>query len=94
MTLLIQIVLFFIGMGLCVQWVGALFGLLDCRYQKERLYPRVMGNIGFWTGIIALVALLAGNAYRPAFLWGVAAFPVFQMAAFAGGKVMMARKVR
>ena len=92
MNLIIQTVMFLLGMGLCVQWVAALFGLVDGRYASQRLYPWVVGNIALWTGVLALAALLAGSAYRPAFLWGVAVFPVFHAAAFAGGNAMMAIK--
>ena len=92
MTFLIQTVMFLLGMVLCVQWVAALFGLVDCRYAAKTLYPRVIRNILVWSGIIVLVTLLAGDAHRSAFLWGVAVFPFFHVASFAGGKALIRLK--
>ncbi len=94
MTFLIQTALFLLGMCLCVQWVAALFGIIDRRYANKPHHPATIANIFLWTAIVVGVAQMAGSNYRPAFLWGVAVFPVFYVAFHAGTKALMTLKAR
>ena len=93
MTILADIFWFAAGMGLCVQWVAAWFGIVDCRYAGRRLYPRVAIRILSWTAVLAAAAWLAGG-HRPAFGWGMGAFVVLHAAAHVTIKGFMMIRAR
>ena len=94
MTMVIQSVLFLAGMGLCVQLVGALYGIIDRRGTLGTAYPKILRDILIWAVVIFTMAGVAGDSYRPAFLWGLAAFPVFHVGSFFATKRLMRWKAR
>ena len=82
MTLVVKFVLFLLGMGLCVQWVGAVYGIIDRWYSFPNGYRAVIQDILIWSGVIGIIAGVAGNTYRPAFLWGVGLFLLLYVAGY------------
>ena len=71
MSLLIKIIIFFLGMGLAVQVAAAFYRILDFWETIDTAYPKVMKGILGWGGLSALIALILGTQWRMAFLWGM-----------------------
>lgn len=92
--LIVGIFWFLLGMGLSVQWVAALFGVIDYRYALPEHAPRVVGRIAAWSGVVGAAAWMAGHDHRAAFLWGAAVFPVMHLATWAGGKAFFTVRSR
>ena len=89
MMIIIKIILFLLGMSLCVQVVAACYGIIDHWYMIQSAYPKVIGNILIRGAITIIIALLIGDAYRASFLWGLAAFLVVHVGTFCGYKVLL-----
>ena len=78
MLLIGKIIVFLLGMGLAVQVVAAFYGIIDLWYSIRTEYPRVLRRILFWCGFSGVIAFLAGEQLRPAFLWGLLLyFPLY-----------------
>jgi hypothetical protein len=94
MTIIIQIIVFLLGMGICVQWVAALYGIIDLWYTFGTEYPKVIRRILIWSAVPAAIALLLGDPYITAFLLGFAAYVVFYPIAYSGLKLFTIRNRR
>ncbi len=78
MMILIKIMVFIAGILLSMRLVAALYRIIDLWYAIATEFPGVIGRILFWGApTIALAVLLTGS--RVAFLWGLAAFPIFYL---------------
>lgn len=89
MTIIIKIAVFLLGMCLSVQLIAAFLGIIDLWYTIKTAYPMVIRKIVLWGAIIAALALLLGDFYRPAFLWGLFAFVIFYIGTYFGTKLLI-----
>ena len=94
MSVVINIVVFILGIILSVQLVAALMGLVDMAYAWPRAWPRILRGIVLWSAVIALLAWAFGPRYRLAFLVGVAVYFPLYYGAFLGGKAIIRRNLR
>ena len=94
MDVMIDIVLFLLGMCICVQLMAALYGIIDLWYTMRTAYPRVIRRILVWTLLCVAIAWLLGNDLRPAFLWGLVGYVGFYLFSFWGYQLLFRRNVR
>ncbi len=84
MTLFIKIIVFLFGMGISVQFIGALYSILDLWYTIDTAYPKVIRKILGWGGISCIIAVCLGPRWRGAFLWGMICYvPVYVIGSLA-----------
>ena len=88
-----QILVFILGMCLCVQLVAALYGIIDLWYTLRTAYPAVIRRILFWILLCAGFAWLLGDGLRPAYFWGFAAYVGFYGVSFWGYQLLFRRNV-
>ena len=93
MTIIWEILVFMLGLCLSVQVVGALFSLIDLWSDLRRSWPVTARAILFWGGLASILTLILGP-YRPAFLWGMAAFAFLHIAFFYGNQRLFIRNRR
>jgi len=97
MTICVQTALFLAGMGLCVQWVAALYGIIDrgyCLQTRPRQRKQVMADILLWSAVSGTVFWLLDEGYRPAFVGGYGTFVLFHIGTFLGTKLVIRWKMR
>ncbi len=82
MTIVIKIVLFLLGMGISVQVIAALYRIIDLWYTIHTAYLKVIQGILGWAGISFLIAVLLGDQWRMAFLWGLVLYVPFYLINF------------
>ncbi len=82
MTIIIIIALFLLGMFLGAQLIAALYGVIDLWYTIKTAYLSVIKGILGWSVVIAALTLFLGETYRPALMWGLAAFAGCHVATF------------
>ena len=93
MTVLIKVLVFILGMYLCMRLIAALYGIIDFRYTIKTAYQKVIVNILFWGALIVLAALLLGGCRR-AFIWGLAVYPFLYIAHYLSMKLLPPRRSR
>ena len=74
MTIVIIIALFLLGIFLGAQLIAALYGVIDLWYTIKTAYLSVIKGILGWSLVISALILFLGDTYRPALMWGLAAF--------------------
>ena len=94
MDIMLDIVIFLLGMCLCVQLMAAFFGIVDLRYTLRTAYPTVIRRILTWFLICTVVAWLLGEGLRPAFLWGFIGYIGLYIFSFWGYQLLFRRNVR
>jgi hypothetical protein len=94
MTILLNILLFLLGMCICVQLMAALYGIIDLWYTIRTAYPTVIRRILIWTLLSGVLAWLLGDDLRPVFLWGFAGYVGFYIFIFWGYQLLFLRNVR
>lgn len=94
MTLLVQTLLFLLGMSLCIQLIAALYGIIDLRHTVEGAYRQVIRRILFWSTLtLAVIWPLSGHL-RAALLWGMATYVVFFFFTFHASRLFLMRNRR
>ena len=68
------LVFFGLGVYLGLRLIAALFRIVDLWYRIGTSWPLVARGLAGWGGATALAAALAGEASRPAFVWGLGAY--------------------
>lgn len=82
MILLIKIILFLVGMCISVQVIAAFYRIIDLWYTIHTAYLMVIRGILVWIGISVIIAILLGNHWRRAFLWGLVLYVPFYLINF------------
>ncbi len=82
MRSLIVIALFLLGTYLSIRAIAALYRVIDLWYTIRTAWAKVLRGILGWCGGAVAIALLLPDRYRPAFLWGLAGYLSFYLAAF------------
>ena len=94
MTIFLNMILFLLGMCICVQLMAAFYGIVDLWYAIRTAYPIVIRRILAWSLTTAVLAWLLGEGLRPAFLWGLAGYIVFHVFSFWGYRLLFLRNLR
>jgi hypothetical protein len=94
MIIFAKIILFLLGMSICVQIIGALYGIIDLWYTLRTAYVFIIRRFLTWSLLTAFIAGLLGNELRPAFLWGCAAFILIYILGFFGHQLLFKRNSR
>ena len=94
MDVILKIILFLLGMCLCVQLMAALYGMIDLRYTLRTAYPTVIRRILVWTLFCVAIVWLLRDDLRPAFLWGLIGYVGFYVCSFWGCQLLFRRNVR
>jgi hypothetical protein len=81
MSVLADVVLFVLGVYLSIRAIAALYGIIDLWYTIGTAWPRVVGRLIGWGGMIALIAVLLGDQRR-VFFSGFVAFLIFYLSLF------------
>jgi len=79
LKLLISTALFSLGVYFSMRVIAALYRTLDLWYTIETAYAKVTRGILGWAGTTLAITMLVSNQYRPAFLWGFAAYLAFYL---------------
>jgi len=82
MLTLITIVLFLLGMCISVQVIAAFYRIIDLWYTIHTAYLKVIQGILGWVGISVIIAVLLGDHWRRAFLWGLVLYVPFYLINF------------
>lgn len=94
MDVILRILLFLLGMCICVQLVAALYGIVDLWYCIRTAYPTVIMRVLGWSLVVVVIVwLLAGDA-RAAFLYGLAGYVGFYVFSFWGYQLLFRRNIR
>ncbi|MBW1799863.1 MAG: hypothetical protein JRJ85_03955 [Deltaproteobacteria bacterium] len=93
MTMIIKVLVFILGIYISMRMIAALFGIIDFRYTMKTAYPRVIGGILFWGIITACLAMVLGQ-YRPAFLWGLAAYVFIYVLSYLPSRLRLIGEVK
>ena len=94
MTILLKIISFLFGMCICVQFVAALYGIIDLWYTMRTAYPMVIRRILAWSLICMAIAWLLRDDLRPAFFLGGVGYVGFYIFSFWGYQLLFRRNVR
>jgi len=94
MSVLIHIVLFFLGVYLSIRLMAALYGILDFRSIMKTAWPRVLRGILIWGGISVVLVLILSGPARPPFVWGLAVAFLFNVFSVCLYKVLAALAIR
>ena len=94
MTILLNILLFLLGMCICVQLMAAFYGIIDLRYTMRTAYPTVIRRILVWTLFCMAIAWLLRDDLRSVFLWGLLGYVGFYIFSFWGYQLLFRRNVR
>lgn len=82
MSIAIKVVLFLLGMCISVQVIAAFYRIIDLWYTMHTAYLKVIQGILVWVGISVIIAVLLGNHWRRAFLWGLILYVPFYLINF------------
>jgi hypothetical protein len=93
MTTLLNILIFLLGMCLCVQCIAALYGIIDLWYTIRTTYPRVIRRVLFWAIVCLAIAWLMGEDWRPVFFWGFVGYIGFYVISFWGYQLLFRRNL-
>lgn len=94
MDVMLDSVIFLLGMCLCVQLMAAFYGIIDLWYTMRTAYPMVIRRILVWTLLCVAVAWLLGDVLRSAFIWGLVGYVGFYIFSFWGYQLLFLRNVR
>ena len=81
MSLLAEIVIFFLGVYLMIEMLAALYGIIDLWYMMGKAWPRVLRGILGWGITIAVTAWLLGPQ-RSALAAGMIVYLLFYVSLF------------
>ncbi len=82
MTTVMKMVLFLVGMCASIQVIAAFYRILDLWYTIHTAYLKVIQGIVGWVGLSVIIAVLLGEQWRGAFLWGMAFYVPFYVINF------------
>lgn len=82
MRTIIKMIVFLLGMCVSIQVIAAFYGILDLWYTIHTAYLKVIRGIVGWIGISVIIAILLGEHWRKAFLWGMALYVPFYVINF------------
>lgn len=74
MKALLATALFLLGVYLGLRVIAAFFRIVDLWYRIGTSWPQVLRGVAGWGGATLLVVLVAGEQYRPPFVWGLLAY--------------------
>ena len=94
MILPAKIILFLLGMGVCVQLIAALYGFIDLKYTFRTAYTSVLRRILIWFFGAAVVYRLLTDSLRSAFLWGVVAYFLIYIVIFGFYQLLFAHNTK
>ncbi|MBT8352222.1 MAG: hypothetical protein KJO26_13455 [Deltaproteobacteria bacterium] len=94
MNIILNIVLFLLGMCICVQLMAVVYGIIDLRYTMRTAYPTVIRRILFWTLFCMGIVWLLRDDLRSAFLWGLIGYVGFYIISYWGYQLLFRRNVR
>jgi len=94
MTLLLDAVLIAIGVHVSIRTVAALYRIIDLWYTIRTAYPRVLGAIAVWTGMIFVLAAVLPDPRRAAFFWGLVGFVPFYVSLYVLRPLVTRRRER
>jgi hypothetical protein len=90
MMLLAKVMLFLLGMSICVPLIAALYGFIDLKYTFRTTYIRVFRRILIWGFVTTAVYWLLTDSLRPAFLWGVLGYFLIYIVIFGFYQLLFA----
>lgn len=91
MSGLIWAALFLLGIYLAIRVLAALHRIIDLWYAFRTAWRTVLRGLVVWCGGTLALALILPSHYRPALLWGLAAYLTFYLLAFAFWHLMVPR---
>jgi len=94
MTALAKIIIFLLGMSICVQFIAALYGFIDLWGTLRITYINVLRRILIWSLCAAAVYLLLSDSLRPAFLWGMIGYFFLYILIYASYQLLFARNTK
>ena len=94
MTILVNTLVFLLGMCLCVQLIAALYGILDQWYTITTTYPVVIRRIVIWSLIPLAIAWFLGEVPRSALIWGFVTYVALYIGIFGGYQWLFRRNLR
>ncbi len=87
-TIIYNGIIFFLGMVVGVQLLGAFFAFIDLAYAFRREAFRIFRPIIGWGGLVALMIWLLGAEYCWCFIYGIGAYCLSSIIFFWSGKLL------
>jgi hypothetical protein len=94
MTVLAKIIIFLLGMSVCVQIVAALYGFIDLWYTFRTTYIKVLQRIVVWSIVATAVYWLLMDSLRPAFLMGMIGYILLYVGIYASYHLLFSRNTK
>ena len=93
MIIIFKILVFFVGMYLCMRMIAALYSIIDFRYTIRTAYPRVIRGILIWGIITACIIILLGQYQNPLF-WGMVIYIFIYLFSYLPNRLRLIKQVR
>lgn len=94
MNILYDVLAFVLGMCLCVQVLGALYGFIDLRHRISTAWGGVLGRTLLWLMVAAgAFSILSGEA-RTFFIRGTIAYVFLYVAIFGAYHLVFQRNAK
>jgi apolipoprotein N-acyltransferase len=93
-TTIAKVILFLLGMSICVQFVAALYGFIDLKYTFRTTYINVLRRILIWGFGAAAIYWLLTDSLRTAFLWGMIGYFLLYVLINAAYHLLFARNTK
>jgi hypothetical protein len=86
--MIIDFLLFLLGVHLCTRLIAACYGIVDLWYCWRQYWHQMLGNILLWAAIVAGVGLIAAPVHHTAYMAGLAFFVVFHIVIYWVGQLL------
>lgn len=94
MPALTDVLVFLLGMALCVQIIAALYGFIDISHTSETAFSAVYLRLLTWVGIVALIGWMLPVGRRVSFLWGALAYGLLYFCIYGAYQLLFARNTK
>ncbi len=86
--MMIDVLLFLLGVHLCTRLIAACYGIVDLGYFWRQYWYRTLGYILLWSSIVVAVGLVATPAHHTAYIAGLAFFAIFHIVIYWVGQLL------
>jgi hypothetical protein len=84
--MIIDLLLFLLGVHLCTRLIAACYGIVDHWYCIRQYWHRSLGSILLWSVIILAFGYIATPTHQTAYIAGLAFFAIFHIVIYWVGQ--------
>jgi hypothetical protein len=85
---MIDLLLFLLGIHLCIRLISSCYGIFDLWYCWRQHWYKVLAKISIRLAVIVLIGLLSTPVHHLAFLAGIGFFALFHITAYWIGQLI------